>query len=392
MTRPVVQGSRVAGGLVVAACASLLAAGCGSSPSTAPGSTSTTAVVATTTTRPTTTVLATTSTTGLKGWTKARLLAQLIMAGGNFSDISASAPAVKRGAGGVVFLGLPPAGSGPSIKASLAQLEHDATTPLFTATDEEGGGIARLSNVIGAIPWPRQMAETMTPHQVEKLMTRQGAAMLALGIDMDLAPVLDTASANDTIDDENERSFDQNPKIASSYGLAFAAGLRDGGGIAVAKHFPGLGHANGDTDLGPATDPVISKLAKHDLVPFQNAIDAGIPVVMMSNVTEPSWGSVPASINPAAYRYLRSMGFKGVIITDSLDAGAISYVGDTGPEAVVKAIEAGADMAMVTTPTEFPAALADLERAVSSGRLSLARVEVSVKRILALKKLISLPK
>ena len=405
MRRPL-QGSSGARGLIVAACVALLAAGCGSSPSSAPRSTSTTALASTTTQPTTTTTTATTTTqlsttttqlstttaTLLHGWTEARLLAQLIMVGGNFSDISASAAAVKDGAGGVVFLGLPPAGSGPSIKASLAQLEDDTTTPLFTATDEEGGGIARLTNVIGAIPWPRQMAETMSPHQVRVLMTRQGAAMLALGIDMDLAPVLDTASANDTIDDENERSFNQNAKIASVYGLAFAAGLRDGGVIAVAKHFPGLGHANGDTDIDPASDPAISKLAKNDLLTFKKAISAGIPVVMMSNVTEPTWGRASASMNRAAYRYLRSMRFKGVIITDSLDAGAISHVGDSGPQAVVKAVEAGADMAMVTTPTDFQAALADLEQAVSSGHLSLARVDASVHRILALKKLIALPK
>jgi beta-N-acetylhexosaminidase len=399
--------------LVVAACASLLAAGCGSSQSTASTTTSPAVARTTTTTRDTTTTdvtattqapttttgaattttteVATTTTTLANGWTEAQLLAQMIMIGGDFSDISSSTEAVRDGAGGVVFLGLPPAGSGPSIKSSLGQLERAATTPLFTATDEEGGGIARLTNVIGAIPWPRQMEQTMSPDQVQVLMKGQGAAMLALGIDMDLAPVLDTASANDTIDDENERSFNENAKIASSYGLAFAAGLRDGGVIAVAKHFPGLGHANGDTDLGPASDPVLSKLEKNDLVPFQHAIDAGVPVVMMSNVTEPTWGSVPASMNPAAYRYLRSMGFTGVVITDSLDAGAISHVGDSGPEAVVRAIEAGADMAMVTTPTDFSAALADLERAVSSGQLPLSQVEASVQRILALKKGIALP-
>ena len=314
------------------------------------------------------------------------------MIGGTFSDIAASAPAVRDGAGGVVFLGLPPVGSGPLIKSGLAQLESDAATPLLTATDEEGGGIARLTNVIGAMPWPRQMATTMTPYQVKSLMTSQGAAMLALGIDMDLAPVLDTANINDTIDVENERSFSENGHIAAEYGLAFIAGLRDGGVVAVAKHFPGLGHANGDTDLGPATDPRISKLKHDDLIPFQAAINAAVQAVMMSNVIEPTWGSVPASLNPAAYRYLRSMGFAGMIITDSLDAGAISHVGDTGPQAVAKAIEAGADMAMVTTPSDFPAALGDLEQAVSSGQLSMTQVQASVQRILELKKGIVLPK
>ena len=393
-------------------CLSLVALGalalgaCGSNGS-APGSSTTTA--ATTTEPPTTTTAPPTTTTGPStttttqaptttttttsvpsGWTEARLLAQLIMVGGNFSDIGASTQAVQQGAGGVVFLGQPAAGSGRSITSGLAALEHAAKTTLFTATDEEGGEIARLSNVIGAIPWPRQMAMTMTQQQVRVLMKSQGSAMLALGIDMDLAPVLDTANANDTIDDENERSFSENGDTAASYGLAFIAGLRAGGVIAVGKHFPGLGHANGDTDLGPATDPPLSELAKDDLIPFQRTINAGVQVIMMSNVTEPDWGHTPASLNGHAYKYLRSMGFGGVIITDSLDAGAISKFGFSGPEAVVKAIEAGADMAMVTTPGDFSAALADLEQAVSSGQLSMRQVDSSVARILALKKGVSL--
>jgi len=384
--------------LLLAAAAAVIIAGCGSSATSAPASsstsrgTTTTSTPATTTTgAPTTTTDGTTTTSLPPGWTEDRLLAQLIMVGGEFSDIAASAQAVEEGAGGVVFLGLPPAGSGPFITSGLAQLEDAAATPLLTATDEEGGEIARLANVIGAMPWPRQMADTMAPQQVRQLLLGQGSAMLALGIDMDLAPVLDTASASDTIDDENYRSFSETGATASAYALAFIAGLRAGGVIPVAKHFPGLGHANGDTDLGPAADPPLSQLLMDDLVPFKNAIAAAVPVVMMSNVTEPDWGSVPASLNPAAYRYLRSMGFGGMVITDSLDAGAISARGVSGPQAVVDAIEAGADMAMVTTPSDFPSALADLEQAVSSGQLSMTQVEASVERILAVKKMIKLP-
>ncbi len=307
------------------------------------------------------------------------------MVGGDFAHIDSSTPAVEQGVGGVVFLGSPPSGSGPAIKSSLALLEQLAREHLLTATDEEGGGIARLSNVLGPMPWPRQMAEGMSPAQVQHLLAQHGSAMFALGIDMDLAPVLDTASPNDAIDKEGERSFSENGATAAAYGLAFIDGLRAGGVIPVAKHFPGLGHANGNTDIGPATVPALSQLAGDDLIPFQRAINAGVRVVMMSNVVEPDWGSTPASLNPAAYRYLRSMGFAGVILTDSLDAGAITKVGVRGPQAVVRAIEAGADMAMITTPAEFPAALAALEQAVSSGKLSITQVRVSVQRILSLK-------
>jgi beta-N-acetylhexosaminidase len=158
--------------------------------------------------------------------------------------------------------------------------------------------------------------------------------------------------------------------------------------IGVVKHFPGLGHANGDTDTGPATDPPLSQLETDDLIPFKQAIGADAPVVMMSNVTEPDWGKTPASLNPAAYEFLRGLGFGGMVITDSLDAGAISATGVDGAQGVVDAIEAGADMAMITTATDYPGAVSGLEQAVSSGRLPLAQVIRSVDRIIAVKNLI----
>lgn len=122
-----------------------------------------------------------------------------------------------------------------------------------------------------------------------------------------------------------------------------------------------------------------------DLIPFADAIAAHAPVVMMSNVTEPDWGITPASLNSLAYEYLRHMGFGGMVITDSLDAGAISATGLDGAQACVKAIVAGADTCMITTATDYPGAIAGLEEAVSSHQLSLTQVIVSVDRIITLK-------
>jgi beta-N-acetylhexosaminidase len=307
------------------------------------------------------------------------------MVGGDFSDLQAVSSAVQQGAGGLVLFGMPAAGDGPSIKSGLAALQSRAAVHLLVSTDEEGGDIARLANVVGAMPWPRNMANTMTPSQVQGLVAKNAAAMAALGVNMDLAPVLDTASANDVIDEENLRSFSENGSTAAAYGIAFITGLRSAGMIATAKHFPGLGHANGNTDLGSASDPPLTQLVGNDLVPFRAAIDNGVGAVMMSNVTEPTWGSAPASLNPGAYRYLRSLGFTGMVITDSLDAYAIRDAGYTAAEAVPKAIEAGADMAMVGTPSEFGPALGALESAVQDGQLSMTQVTASVERILKLK-------
>jgi beta-N-acetylhexosaminidase len=357
-----------------------------STTTSSPTTTTTKSTTKTTTTTTTTTGPTTTTTTGIPaGWTEAGLLSQLIMVGASYSDPGASAQVVSDGAGGLVFFGEPAAGTGPTLTAQMQALARDARILPFMSTDEEGGGIARLANLVGALPWPRQMAEEWSTAEVTQQLATVGAAMKALGMNMDLAPVLDTAPATDTIDEENYRSFSVVGATAGAYGLAFLRGLTEGGIIPVVKHFPGLGHANGDTDTGPATDPPLSQLVTDDLIPFADAIAAHAPVVMMSNVTEPDWGSTPASMNPLAYEYLRNMGFTGVVITDSLDAGAISATGLDGAEACVKAIEAGADMGMITTPTDYPGAIAGLEQAVSSGQLSLAQVIKSVDRIVTLK-------
>ncbi len=311
-----------------------------------------------------------------------------MMVGASYSDPGASQAVISAGAGGLVFLGQPSAGSGPTLTSEMSSLLRAAHIVPLMATDEEGGEIERLSNVVGALPWPRDMAEEWSPAEVTSKVAAVARGMRALGMNMDLAPVLDTASIDNTIDDENYRSFSEDGDTAGTYGLAFLKGLTQGGMIGVVKHFPGLGHANGDTDTGPATDPPLSQLETDDLIPFKQAIAANAPVVMMSNVTEPDWGRTPASLNPAAYSFLRGLGFGGMVITDSLDAGAISAIGVDGAQGVVDAIESGADMAMVTTATDYPEALSGLEQAVSSGRLPLAQVIRSVDRVIAVKNLI----
>jgi beta-N-acetylhexosaminidase len=307
------------------------------------------------------------------------------MVGASYSDPEASAQDVSDGAGGLVWFGEPAAGTGPTLTGQIESLIHEARILPFMATDEEGGEIARLTNLVGALPWPRQMAEEWSTAEVTQQLATVGSRMKALGMNMDLAPVLDTAPSTDTIDEENYRSFSVVGATAGAYGLAFLHGLTEGGIIPVVKHFPGLGHANGDTDTGPATDPPLSQLVDDDLIPFADAIAAHAPVVMMSNVTEPDWGITPASLNPLAYEYLRHMGFRGMVVTDSLDAGAISATGLDGAQACVKAIVAGADTCMITTATDYPGAIAGLEQAVSSHQLSLTQVIASVDRIITLK-------
>jgi beta-N-acetylhexosaminidase len=323
-------------------------------------------------------------------WSTAERLEQLIMVSGQFADLSASAPEAQAGVGAFVLFGQPAAGSGPSISSGLAALVGDAESSgrvlPWMSTDEEGGTVARLANVIGALPTAREMAAEWAPGQVESAMYQHGQAMRSLGVTVDLAPVVDVASPSDTVADENDRSFSDDPQTVTAYGDAYAAGLEAAGVVPVVKHFPGLGHANANTDDGPATDPSLSQLEADDLIPFGQAIGAGIPVVMVGHPTVPGLtDGLPASLAPATYTFLRNdEHFSGVALTDSLGAGAISDAGYSEPSAAVTALEAGADMVMIDA-TDWSQTMSALEQALSGGSLSLAAVDNSVERILTAK-------
>jgi len=319
-----------------------------------------------------------------------RRLEQLLIVSGVFSDLEASQPLAREGVGGFVFFGQPKAGAAASIATGLASLRAAAVAGgqavPWMSTDEEGGYIQRLAAVAGPLPSPRQMAASWTPAQVRTALAAHAQALRALGIDMDLAPVLDVAPPGDTVADEADRAFSDTPAVVAAYGVAYAAGLRTGGVVAVVKHFPGLGHADANTDLAASTDPPLSGLEQNDLLPFEAAIGSGVRVVMMSHVRVPGLsGTQPASLAPATYQLLRgTLHFTGVTMTDALDAEAITAAGYTQPGAVVAAIEAGADLAMVDSQ-EWQPALTALRQAVAVGALRLAVVNAAVARILVTK-------
>jgi beta-N-acetylhexosaminidase len=309
---------------------------------------------------------------------------------GEFTSAGTLAPEARAGAGGFVFLGEPAASAGPALHSSLAGLDADAAgagqVQPWMSTDTEGGPVSRLANVLGAIPSAREMAGQWTPSQVESAMESRGTAMRNLGITMDLAPVLDTASPTDQVAYESQRSFSATPQVVTAYGTAFAAGLRAAGVVAVGKHFPGLGHASADTDTGPSEDPSLSQLRADDLVPFTRVVASGLPVVMVGHPVVPGLtGGLPASLSPATYTLLRTtLHFGGVTMTDALGAGAISAAGYSEPAAAVAALRAGVDMPMIDATT-WQATVQAIAQALSDGSLGRSRVDASVTRILAAK-------
>jgi beta-N-acetylhexosaminidase len=344
----------------------------------------------------TTTTAACTNAGRLASWSIARLAAQTIVVPVAQTDVGAIAPDVAGGAGGVILFG---ASAPANLAQDIASLRASASggiTP-FVMTDEEGGDVERMANLVGTIPSARTMGATMTPAQIQQVARSLAVRMRAAAITMDLAPVLDVDGGQgpSSRDPDGTRSFSADAATASADGLAFAAGLRAGGVIAVAKHFPGLGGATGNTDVTPAATPPWSKLQRTGLVPFADAVAARIPAIMVANATVPGLTALPASISPAAITgVLRDrLGFNGLVLTDSLSAAALSAIGYPVPRATTAALAAGADMVLFNPPpapasTHAVAAamVSAIQAAVANGQITRGRLVDAVGHILAAKR------
>jgi beta-N-acetylhexosaminidase len=329
----------------------------------------------------------------LETWSLPRLAAQTVTVPVDELNVGAIASEVAAGAGGVILFGTTaPANLGASV-AQLVRMAPDGIAP-FVMTDEEGGAIQRMANLVGTMPAAREMAATMTPEQIQSLALEVGRRMRAAGVTMDLAPVLDLdgGAGPSPSDADGTRSFSTKASDATADGLAFAAGLEEAGVIPVVKHFPGLGEATGNTDDKPAATQPWSILQEAGLLPFRAAIRAGIPVVMVTNASVPGLTRLPASISPTVITTVlrNQLGFSGLILTDALSAVALSAAGYSVPRASVDALKAGADMVVFNAKAPLVPALTSqivqaIVAAVDSGELSRARLIDAVAHILAAK-------
>jgi beta-N-acetylhexosaminidase len=247
-----------------------------------------------------------------------------------------------------IFLAASNVRTAAQVRDLVSGLRAQSARPLRIMTDAESGRVSVLRSVIGGGPSPRRLARQDTPQQVQAFAADLGTRLKDLGVDLDLAPVvdLDDGPSSGIIGD---RSFGTDPEKVTTYATAFRAGLAQVGVDSAVKHFPGQGRSGADTHIRKAVvDTSVAELQTHDLVPFQRLIASGADVVMMNHLDYTHLdGDVPASLSPAAYALLRSMGFDGAAITDSLGMGAVNTRWDF-PAAAVRAITAGADAAFAT--------------------------------------------
>ncbi|GHE98559.1 beta-glucosidase [Amycolatopsis deserti] len=311
-------------------------------------------------------------------------LAQLVVVGVDASDPRGAADLVRAEQIGGIFLG----GNATALlqNKALDQVQQAAQLPVSVAVDDEGGRVQRLDDLDGSIPSARKMADTMTTAEVRELARERGQAMAARGVTVDYAPVLDLtdAPAGEVIGD---RSFSADPDTARRYAQAFAAGLADAGIQPVLKHFPGHGHATGDSHKGSVTTPPLDELRDNDLRPYRHLADFGDAAVMVGHLDVPGLtGGEPASLSPAAYQLLRGeFGFDGPVLTD--DLGAMKAVTQRYPlpQAVVKAVQSGADQALWSSGGRVSTVLDAMERAAADGTLSADRVTDALTTVLRAK-------
>jgi beta-N-acetylhexosaminidase len=276
------------------------------------------------------------------------------------TNVGALAPAARAGYGGLLLFGATAPAAMPGILATL-QRERPGHYAWMVMTDEEGGGVERLTNLVGSFPWAQTMGKNLGRAQIRAIARRVGTELLAAGVNTDLAPVLDVdgrAQYPGAANPDGYRSFSGMSAVAANDGSSFMWGLQDAGVTSVVKHFPGLGYSTRNTDYGPAATLSWAKLQSTGLPPFEEAIANGATAIMLSNARVPGLTPLPAGLSPVVVTYLRvTLGYKGLIMTDSLSAGAISALHLAEPAASVIALAAGDDMILFGSPTSVSASL-----------------------------------
>jgi beta-N-acetylhexosaminidase len=279
------------------------------------------------------------------------------------------------------------------VRSFCASLSSAVDPPPFLSVDQEGGRVNRLLPLVGALPPP--LAVSRSGEEASRRFGRHtGRALKALGFNMDFAPCVDLSSPEAT-NGIAERAFGREPGVVSRLAGTFLSGLQSAGIAGVIKHFPGLGPTDADTHLSlPTSTKSAPALWEEDLVPFRVlAGEAG--AVMVAHAHYTAWDpatDTPASLSPAVATDLlrRRIGFDGVAIPDDLEMGAVRQRGTPG-ELALQSLLAGSDMPMFCSSREqITQAHATLCEAVRDGRLTEERVEVSLARILRLKKRLGL--
>src|SRR5947209_4718342 len=282
----------------------------------------------------------------------------------------------------------PPYNVASKVDALSQQTMHDAKIPLMIATDQEGGLVNRLSRFHGYLPSATDMAASGNPDVALTQGSQSAKWMLELGINTDLAPVVDVHTVDPPV--LATRMFGRDPKTVASYAGAFLSGLQNNGVVGCLKHFPGLGAITSDPHTGlPTVNRSLANLNAIDLAPYRLMIQNDQPAMIMStDVLMPSIDPMlPAELSPNAINVIlrKQLGYSRVVITDGLYMHGISERWSLSQAAVLSII-AGNDMIEGPyAPNLVASVVTAFKQALQQGTLTMNRVNQAVERILLLK-------
>lgn len=292
----------------------------------------------------------------------------------------------RRDAAGVILTGENVASPG-QVRSLTRRLEQSAHGLGLIAADQEGGATRTLP-----------FAASLTPQSGQPDAAAAGAAARAtgdglrrLGLNVDFAPVADVASSAGSI--MRSRAFPGDARAVASATAAAVAGYAAAGVAATAKHFPGLGAATTNTDDAPVTLAASRvELDRRDLQPFRAAIAAGVPLIMVSHGLYPALDPARiASQSPLVLEGLLrgSLGFRGVVVTDSIEAAAVRRRSSV-QVAAGRSIAAGADLVLMTGPGSYDLIYPYLLARARRSPAFRARVRQAAARVLVLERRIDL--
>jgi beta-N-acetylhexosaminidase len=270
----------------------------------------------------------------------------------------------------------------------INDLQSVSGIPLFTAIDGESGPGFRLDSVLN-FPGAQSLGAVQNDELIQKMGRAVGKQLRALGINMNFAPVADvnTNPQNPVI---NIRSFGEDRDNVARKAIAFTSGLQQERIAAVAKHFPGHGDTDTDSHLSlPLLDQSAKILDSLNVYPFKQLADKGIAGMMTGHLNVPAYdpSGKPASLSGKIINEILKdrLGFKGLVVTDAMNMKGVSR--SSGKSGVL-ALQAGNDM--LEFVKDLPGTVSEIEKAVSSGALSIKEIDGKCRKILALKRWLGL--
>jgi beta-N-acetylhexosaminidase len=325
---------------------------------------------------------------------------QTLLVGFHGTDAAAAAPLVQRlRPGGLVVLprNVQSAAQLADLTSDLQDVARAEGLPtLLFAADQEGGAVARLSSEAGFTDLPSAMAVGLAGDAAiaRELAALTGRELAAVGINLDLTPVLDLA-----LDPRNtvigSRSYGKDPDTVSAFGQAVIYGLRSAGILACAKHFPGHGATAVDSHLDlPRLQASVQELEERDLVPFRGAIVAGCAAIMTAHVISRFDPALPATLSRITLtNVLRGrLDFRGLILTDALEMKALAGTRVPRWQTGAEALRAGADVLVFEGDTELiEDSVAWIERSLDRDELDPSVLDAASNHLAAARATVGAP-